>query len=154
DDEPLITRASPPRPPLAVRRATPEMPRLRAEPQLRTPSFDLEADATPVPIAKAAERAIAAIDETAEEGLADAAGVGSRLLAVAVDGLILAVIDVVVIYFTMQLCYLTIDDVGLLPKGPLVAFLLVQNGGYLVAFTAGGQTLGKMMAGIRVVQTE
>jgi uncharacterized RDD family membrane protein YckC len=27
----------------------------------------------------------------------------------------------------------------------------VQNGGYLVAFTAGGQTLGKMAAGIRVV---
>jgi uncharacterized RDD family membrane protein YckC len=26
----------------------------------------------------------------------------------------------------------------------------VQNGGYLVAFTAGGQTLGKMAAGIRV----
>ncbi len=32
DDEPLITKASPPRPPLAVRRATPEMPRLRSEP--------------------------------------------------------------------------------------------------------------------------
>jgi len=27
----------------------------------------------------------------------------------------------------------------------------VQNIGYLVAFTAGGQTLGKMAAGIRVV---
>jgi len=27
----------------------------------------------------------------------------------------------------------------------------VQNGGYLVAFTAGGQTLGKMVTGIRVV---
>jgi uncharacterized RDD family membrane protein YckC len=41
-----------------------------------------------------------------------------------------------------------------LPKGPLVAFLFVQNGGYLVAFTAGGQTLGKMVAGIRVVQSD
>ena len=37
---------------------------------------------------------------------------------------------------------------------PLVAFLLVQNGGYLVAFTASGQTLGKMIAGIRVVSSE
>ena len=45
----------------------------------------------------------------------------------------------------------TIEDLGILPKGPLIAFLLVQNGGYLVAFTAGGQTLGKMAAGIRVV---
>jgi uncharacterized RDD family membrane protein YckC len=41
-----------------------------------------------------------------------------------------------------------------LPRGPLLAFLLVQNGGYLVAFTAGGQTLGKMATGIRVVGTE
>jgi len=36
----------------------------------------------------------------------------------------------------------------------LIAFLLVQNGGYLVAFTAGGQTLGKMAAGIRVVSVD
>ena len=42
----------------------------------------------------------------------------------------------------------------MLPKGPLLAFLLVQNGGYLVAFTAGGQTLGKMAAGIRVVPAD
>jgi uncharacterized RDD family membrane protein YckC len=41
-----------------------------------------------------------------------------------------------------------------LPKAPLLAFLLVQNGGYLVAFTAGGQTLGKMAAGIKVVPNE
>ena len=30
----------------------------------------------------------------------------------------------------------------------------MQNGGYLVAFTAGGQTLGKMAAGISVVAAE
>jgi len=35
-----------------------------------------------------------------------------------------------------------------------VAFLVVQNLGYLVAFTAGGQTLGKMAAGIKVVAAE
>ena len=46
---------------------------------------------------------------------------------------------------------LTIWDLGVLPKGPLLAFLLIQNGGYLVVFTAGGQTLGKMAAGIKVV---
>jgi hypothetical protein len=32
DDEPLITKASPPRQPLAVRRATPEPPKARVEP--------------------------------------------------------------------------------------------------------------------------
>ena len=39
----------------------------------------------------------------------------------------------------------------MLPKAPLIAFLLVQNGGYLIAFTVGGQTLGKMAAGIKVI---
>jgi uncharacterized RDD family membrane protein YckC len=54
----------------------------------------------------------------------------------------------------MQICGLTLDEIALLPKGPLLAFLLIQNGGYLVAFTAGGQTLGKMAAGIRVVAAD
>ena len=45
DDEPLIKRASPPRPPLAVRRATPEVPRLRAEqPRGQTLDLALEPD--------------------------------------------------------------------------------------------------------------
>ena len=154
DDEPLITKASPPRPPLAVRRATPEVPKPRAEPQLRTPSFDLalDVDPSPMPVVLPADRVTADVwDRDAEP---QDAGVGARFLAVLVDLLILAAIDAVVVYFTMQLCYLTIKDLGMLPKGPLAAFLFVQNGGYLVAFTAGGQTLGKMVAGIRVVQTD
>jgi uncharacterized RDD family membrane protein YckC len=157
DDEPLITRPSPPRPPLAVRRATPESSRLRAEPQPRTPTLDFLVEsrepAAP-PVVLPADRAIAPPDTWQADAASEDAGVGARLLAVLVDLLILAVIDVVVVYFTMQLCYLTVDDLGLLPKGPLIAFLIVQNGGYLVAFTAGGQTLGKMMAGIRVVQSD
>jgi uncharacterized RDD family membrane protein YckC len=147
DDKPLITRASPPRPPLAVRRATPEVPRLRPEQQPRTASFDLAlemADPSPMPVG---------LPDDTERGAQDAA-VGARFLAVMVDLPILALIDAVVVYFTMQLCYLTIEELGILPKGPLVAFLFVQNGGYLVAFTAGGQTLGKMVAGIRVVQSD
>ena len=76
---------------------------------------------------------------------------GARFVAVVIDLLILAVIDAVVIYFTMEICGLTLADLDILPKGPLLAFLFVQNYGYMVAFTAGGQTLGKMAAGIRVV---
>jgi uncharacterized RDD family membrane protein YckC len=155
DDEPLITRASPPRPPLSVRRATPEVPRLRTEAALRTPSFDLALDdSAPLPIVLPAERLTAPADTWSGEEEPQNAGVGSRFFAVLIDLFILAAIDAVVIYFTMQLCYLTIEDIGILPKGPLIAFLFVQNGGYLVAFTAGGQTLGKMVAGIRVVQSE
>jgi uncharacterized RDD family membrane protein YckC len=155
DDEALITKASPPRQPLAVRRGTPEVHKPRAEPQFRTPNLDLGlevVDPSPTPVVLPADRFS---DENwdDEHGIKDA-GVGARLLAVIVDLLILTVVDAIVIYFTMQLCYLTADDLWILPKGPLLAFLVVQNGGYLVAFTAGGQTLGKMVAGIRVVQWE
>jgi uncharacterized RDD family membrane protein YckC len=159
DDEPLITKASPPRTPLAVRRGTPDVPRLRAEPQLRTPSFDLaldlavdDADPSMMPVVLPADRTTMTVWTDKEE--ARDAGLGARLVAVMLDVLILAIVDVVVIYFTMQLCDLTADDLWILPKAPLVAFLLLQNGGYLVAFTAGGQTLGKMATGIRVVPSD
>ena len=82
---------------------------------------------------------------------ASAAPLGARLGATALDFAVLAAIDAVVVYFTMQICGLGLSDLSLLPKGPLVAFLLVQNGGYLVAFTLSGQTLGKMATGIRVI---
>jgi uncharacterized RDD family membrane protein YckC len=157
DDVPLIARASPPRQPLAVRRATPEVPRLRPE-QPRMTSFDLALDpdpAAPVSSHDAARgtRGAAAGDPGPSNDPADA-GVAARLVAVVIDLLILAVVDAVVVYFTMRICEIGFDEIALLPKGPLLAFLLVQNGGYLVAFTAGGQTLGKMAAGIRVVCAE
>lgn len=156
DDVPLITRASPPRPPLAVRRATPEVPRIRAEAPRWQPldlSLDLQ-DATAIdppfsPALRATESWSA--DHSEQDDTAEDAAVAARFVAVVIDLMILAVVDLIVIYFTMQICGLGFDELGLLPKGPLLAFLLVQNGGYLVAFTAGGQTLGKMAAGIRVV---
>src|SRR5205085_10441235 len=82
------------------------------------------------------------------------AGVARRVIATVTDSAILMANDIVVIYFTMQICGVGIAEFGLLPKGPLVAFLVVQNVGYLVAFTAGGQTLGKMAAGIKVVSED
>jgi uncharacterized RDD family membrane protein YckC len=163
DDEPLITRASPPRQPLAVRRATPESSKPRAEPPLRAPTLDLAIDLEARPEAAKRQpagqagrspwsaRAAHVADTAAAEEDAPDAAVGARLLAVIIDMLILAVIDVAVIYFTMQICNVGVEDLAIVPKGPLLAFLFVQNGGYLVAFTAGGQTLGKMVAGIRVV---
>ena len=82
------------------------------------------------------------------------ATVGARFIAAVTDLLILAAIDVAVVYLTMQICGVGLDEIGILPRAPFVAFLLVQNGGYLVAFTAGGQTLGKVAVGIRVVSAE
>jgi len=164
DDEPLITKASPPRQPLAVRRATPEASKARTEP-VRAPILDLAIDpeeapplavAAPTPPSRPGRSPWSSADghasaAAAAEPLAPDAGVGARLLAVVIDLLMLVLIDVAVIYLTMQICGIGVEDLAILPKGPLLAFLFVQNGGYLVAFTAGGQTLGKMAAGIRVV---
>jgi uncharacterized RDD family membrane protein YckC len=151
DDVPLITRASRPRPPLAVRRATPEIPRLRSL-QLPAPLFDLETDDPPVEAeARAVRQPVRAGTEGSPSRDAEVAGYLARLAATAIDLAILAAVDVLVIYFTMQICGLGLTDLEILPKGPLIAFLLVQNGGYLVIFTAGGQTLGKVAADIRVV---
>ncbi len=150
DDEPLIRRASPPRTPLSVRRATPEVPRVRTQPKM--PMLDLSADG--VEAGSRSRTGRLTTGEHASEAVDfEPASMGARLAAAAVDLVILAAIDLVVVYFTMQICGLTFADLAVLPKGPLLAFLLVQNGGYLVAFTAGGQTLGKMAAGIKVVPT-
>jgi uncharacterized RDD family membrane protein YckC len=162
DDEPLITRPSPPRQPLAVRRATPEPPKARVEPPSRAATLDLAIDLEHAPTSPPAGRPgrspwSARADATTDVAEAEAtesapnAGVFARLVAVLIDVFILGIIDAAVIYFTMQICNVSLDDVVILPKGPLLAFLLVQNGGYLVTFTAGGQTLGKMAAGVRVV---
>jgi uncharacterized RDD family membrane protein YckC len=150
DDLPLITKPSPPRAPLAVRRATPEVPRMRPEP--RAPLLDLSTHAgVSLPDATIARPAPEEWAEASGTGEGETAAVPARLVAVALDLAILAAIDALVVYFTMQICGLTAADLKILPKVPLAAFLIVQNGGYLVAFTAGGQTLGKMAAGIRVV---
>jgi len=155
DPAPMITKPSPPRPPLAVRRSTPEVPRLRAEPRLA--SLDLESD--PPPPAPDLMQSSAYVREAQlasgiEPGSGESADVGTRVLAAAIDLAVLGAIDAVVLYFTLQICGVTLSDWNLVPKAPLAMFLLVQNIGYLVAFTAGGQTLGKMAAGIRVVPAD
>jgi uncharacterized RDD family membrane protein YckC len=159
DDLPLITKASPPRVPLAVRRATPETPRLRTDsPKAASLDLPLDLDLPDIvrrPIVPPGDRveAFEPAYPLGGEGGATAS-VLSRGLAVAVDLLILAAIDAVVVYFTMQICGVGLDDLAILPKRPLLAFLLVQNVGYVVTFTAGGQTLGKMAAGIKVVAAD
>lgn len=156
DDVPLITRPSPPRAPLAVRRSTPEVPRLRAEPP-RLATLDLESEPPPVPppaMQSSAYTHATSLASGIDTGSGEDAEVGARVLAAVIDLLILAAIDIVVLYFTLQICGVGMGDWNVLPKIPLLGFLIVQNVGYLVAFTAGGQTLGKMAAGIRVVPAD
>ena len=165
DDEPLITKASPPRQPLAVRRATPDVPRLRAEP--RAQSFDLAFDADPVVVSSPTPLFPRVPDRSPSPGAItrpqpellqadqpERASLFARFLAVVIDLTILAMVDVLVVYFTMEVCGVTFFELAILPKAPLLAFLALQNGTYLVGFTAGGQTLGKMALGIRVVTAD
>lgn len=151
DDVPLITRPSAPRAPLAVRRATPEVPRVRGEQSRAHPlALTLELDSEIIPIAGDP----ASVPDRSLTTRAEDAGYLARLFAVLVDLLLLASVDAAVVYLTMQICGLSLREIRQVPIGPLVAFLLVQNGGYLVVFTAGGQTLGKMAAGIRIVPAD
>jgi uncharacterized RDD family membrane protein YckC len=142
DGKPLITAPLRPRAPLGVRRATPEVPRAR----MRTPRPSetlLFEGVTPV---RAAEihPATAPHDSSATAA--------SRIMAALVDGAILFGLDAAVLYFTLRLCNLTASEMFELPVIPLLAFFLMLNGGYSVAFTAvGGQSIGKMALGIKVV---
>jgi uncharacterized RDD family membrane protein YckC len=61
-------------------------------------------------------------------------------------------IDLVTLHYTLRLCDLSWPEWTSLPLLPLFGFFLLLNGGYLMAFTtAGGQTIGKMTFGLRVV---
>ncbi|MEQ1912555.1 MAG: RDD family protein [Vicinamibacterales bacterium] len=163
DDRPLITRAPPPRPPLSVRRATPEVPRLRAESRMPVAESPVAAPPTPAPAVKSEPPIIAAPFQPARSpqltrsprqvagGLLPPASGFERVKAGLIDVGLLLLVDVVVVYFALKVCRLSVSEIGLLPRVPLAAFLLLQNGGYLIAFTATGQTLGKMVTGLRVV---
>ena len=59
------------------------------------------------------------------------------------------------IYFTLRVLDLPSGEVFSLPAAPMVSFLLLLNGGYLSMFVAaGGQTIGKMAAGTRVIPAD
>ena len=76
----------------------------------------------------------------------------ARVVAAAIDLALLAAICVGVLYLTLRIANLTFNDVRVLPIVPMAAFLILLVAGYQIAFTtAGGQTIGKMAVGIRVV---
>ena len=145
DDRPLITVVPPPRPPLAVRRSTPPTPRVRT-PALRSQQVDLDLKIETAPEPETRDAVVAA------GGAATTADFGRRVLAGAIDLAILLPVNLVVIYFTLRLCRLSVSEIALLPPVPLLVFFLILDGGYLLAFTAAaGQTIGKMALGLKVV---
>ena len=148
DDVPLVDGNAAPRPPLAVRRAAPVTPRVRVEAPVREePALDFPEVTAPPPQARHnVPRATGVVDT------GTLASAGARLVGAAVDALIIGVIDAAVLYFTLEICGLQFADVRALPVVPMLAFLIILNGGYLTMFTAaGGQTIGKMAARTRVV---
>ena len=159
-DEPLIKVPLAPRAPLAVRR-TPDKPRSRSMPKpVRKPHADSIADpvlafaeeGNAVAAPRVAVRASASARPVAPVANSEVSGPARRLIAAAVDHLILLTIDAVVIYFTFQIAGLPFSSWQSVPVLPLALFLLMVKGSYFCVFTAlGGQTVGKMATGIRVV---
>jgi len=82
-------------------------------------------------------------------------GVVSRLGAAIIDAVLLGGLSTAVVWTTLRWCGLPLAEIRILPLAPTLAFLLVVGLGYLLLFTAaGGQTLGKMVCGIRVVNED
>ena len=149
---PLVTPSVVPRPPLAVRRNTGPLakPRPRRDPAPELPRLALDTAEMPIVTAPV----IAAAPETAPLGepAAITATAGPRLVAGLIDLAITLAVDVTVLYLTLRVCELRFPDVLSLPLGPLAVFYALINGGYFAAFVAaGGQTIGKMATGIRVI---
>jgi uncharacterized RDD family membrane protein YckC len=150
EDTPLITGPLRPRPPLVVRRATPEIPRART----RETKTQAHADTLFQSAPDAVNRSFEPERSGAVSGDA-LAGAVSRILAALVDVALLCALDVSVLYFTLRLVGLGTDQAGELPLLPLMAFILLLNVGYFIAFTAvGGQSIGKMAFGIKVISQE
>jgi len=85
------------------------------------------------------------------DGIHDAS-VARRTIAGVIDVAILGTIAAVIVLLTLRIAELTLAEWHILPVAPMLAFLLLLCGGYFILFTAaGGQTIGKMIMGIRVV---
>lgn len=143
-----VVTPPPARKPLSVRRVTPAV-RVRPAPAPPSPEIPARNLELPLPVGAGTP---GGMDEGHTSGILVEAPAGPRVMAAGLDTALLLGIDLLVVYFTLRLCALTFGEVTALPFLPLAAFFLLLNGGYLVAFTAaGGQTIGKMAFGLKVV---
>lgn len=75
-----------------------------------------------------------------------------RLGAAAVDAALLGALSAAIVWVTLRWTGLAWNQIAVLPATPVIAFVLLVVVGYLFMFTAAsGQTAGKMLMGIRVV---
>lgn len=164
DDRPLVQVPAVPRTPLAVRRATPDPARLKAKYARTNRQSAISGDLLqgiddpttgPVePVRATARLSAEPTPASLPAGWLQGVGIGKRLVAASVDVLLLGGVNALVVWFTLAVCGLTPAQATTLPVIPIGVFFLMIDGGYLVLFTAAcGQTVGKMLAGIRVVGT-
>ena len=112
---------------------------------------------SPAPSSRTSRRSPDERGETAPPGASTSrdATVLSRMFAGLFDFALLSLLDAVVVGLTLRLTGLGLEAVGVLPVLPLVAFLLLLDGGYVVLLTGvGGQTFGQMVLRIRVVDLD
>jgi uncharacterized RDD family membrane protein YckC len=160
-DSPLVKLPAEPRAPLAVRKPAPDTgggrrvstePAAQARPHLPPRKLgplhhDLLEDLQRI---EKLERTTAATGRATLA--ADGASPVSRLGAAAIDAALIGGVIAGVLAITLRFLDLPIAQASMLPVVPTAAFLLLVGVGYLLMFTAaGGQTIGKMITGIRVV---
>lgn len=150
DDAPLV----PPRAaktPLAVRRATPEIPRNRPR---TTRPVRMETPLAFEPALELISSDASALAAETVASLMQPPALGVRVGAGLIDIALLAMVDAVILFLTLRIAGLqnTMDDLRVIPTVPFVAFLALLAFGYVAVFTvAGGQTIGKMLMKLRVI---
>jgi uncharacterized RDD family membrane protein YckC len=155
DEGALVRPPKPARPPLGVRRTTPDLPRTR--PRSNRPiRFELSTDSqveSPVAAVEAVEAdpTLAPLSPTPSM---EPASLPVRLGALLIDSVLLGAVSVGVLVLTLRIANLSLSwtDIRILPPIPFVGFLALLSLGYGASFTvAGGQTIGKMLTGARVI---
>ncbi len=136
--------------PLAVRRPGAEVRRTRRNTtrpvRFDPPELPLVAETPEAPPAGAPSR-------VAHPRTLVAATPGSRVGAALIDAALLLSLDLLIVVLTIRVANLslTLADIGRLRPAPMAAFFGLLAFLYLVAFTiSGGQTVGKMIFGLRV----
>jgi uncharacterized RDD family membrane protein YckC len=161
DDAPLVSLPVSPRAPMSVRKSA--IARTSSGRPAEEPALDLE----PAPSSSAmrssatflrnqspAPRPAAdgVVDDGAATGVGQTASAGVRLGGALIDLFLLGGIDAAILFLTLRFCGLQFAEIGRLPVVPFAAFIALLNGGYMAAFTAaGGQSIGKMAVGTKVV---
>jgi uncharacterized RDD family membrane protein YckC len=152
-EPPTVVSVPPANRPLSVRRPAAEPPRAaRVERRVGPLHDDLLEDLRRLEREEARQKnpwpdSAGSFDEETDQ-----VPMSARFGAAALDGLLLGGIGAFVLWATLRLCDASPGNLGAATLVPLGVFLGGVTIAYLLMFTAaGGQTVGKMLMGIRVV---